>query len=205
MFARHLRRGRIRKLATFRRFAWTRKIVKKGTPKDTFVLLGKRSKRAKDKQMNKKSLFGQKWDLRRVRALVRTCKEPQKFIEFSDSSGNLFLQSLAVWRKMDIIEFSDSSGNILIKFLPFYRESFLCHCEERSDVAISRKGNRLIKKARNRYRNKDFYHSVSIRKNLRIFLFFRKMFWKGRKFLKNYFNIRLNFIYLLYSFDGLSI
>ena len=186
MFACHLRYWKRWKLATFRRFAWTRKIVKKGTPKDTFVLFGKRSKRAKDKQMNKKSLFGQKWDLRRVRALVRTCKEPQKFIKFSAFSGIYFY-----------------------KFSPFYRnciysvQGTLCHCER--SVAISRKGDRLIKKARNRYRNKDFYHSVSIRKNLRIFLFFRKMFWKGRKFLKNYFNIRLNFIYLLYSFDGLSI
>ena len=81
--------------------------MKKGTPKDTFVLLGRRSKRAKDKQMNEKSLFGQKRDLRRVRALVRTCKEPQKFIEFSAFSGIYFY-----------------------KFSPFYRESFLCHSEE---------------------------------------------------------------------------
>ena len=28
------------------------------------------------------------------------------------------------------IKFSDSLGNILIKFSPFYRESFLCHSEE---------------------------------------------------------------------------
>ena len=63
MFARHLRRGRIRKLATFRRFAWTRKIVY-----DKYT-----------------GFFG-------------TRQEPQKFIKFSDSSGN-----------------------ILIKFLPFYR------------------------------------------------------------------------------------
>lgn len=52
---------------------------------------------------------------------------------------------------------------------------------------------------------KNNINKNSIRKKLRIFLFFRKMFWKRRKFLKNYFNIRLNFIYLLYSFDGLSI
>lgn len=52
---------------------------------------------------------------------------------------------------------------------------------------------------------KNNINKNSIRKNLRIFLFFRKMFCKRRKFLKNYFNIRLNFIYLLYSFDGLSI
>ena len=39
--------------------------------------MGRRSKRAKDKQTNKKSLFGQKQDLRRVRALARTCQEPR--------------------------------------------------------------------------------------------------------------------------------
>ena len=45
------------------------------------------------------------------------------------------------------IKFSDSSGNILIKFSPFYRnciysvQGTLCHCEERSDVAIPRKGH----------------------------------------------------------------
>ena len=35
-------------------------------PQKILVLLGKRSKRAKDKQMNEKSLVGQKRDLRRV-------------------------------------------------------------------------------------------------------------------------------------------
>ena len=54
-----------------------------GTPKDTFVLLGRRSKRAKDKQTNKKSLFVQKKDLRRVRAFARTRQEPRKSIKFS--------------------------------------------------------------------------------------------------------------------------
>ena len=76
----------------------------KGTPKDTFVLLGRRSKRAKDKQMNEKSLFGQKWDLRRVHYDFQN--PPRKTQSH---------QILAVLSKMDIIKFSAFSGNILIK------------------------------------------------------------------------------------------
>ena len=153
MFACHLRHRKRWKLATFRRFAWTRKIVY-----DKYT-----------------GFFG-------------TRQEPQKFIKFSDSSGN-----------------------ILIKFSPFYRnciysvQGTLCHCEERSDVAISRKGKRLIKKREIVIEIKIFIIVFLSAIILRIFLFFRKMFWKGWKFLKNYFNIRLKFIYLLYSFDGLSI
>ena len=134
-----------------------------------------------------------------VRALVRTCKEPQKFIKFSAFSGIYFYKFSPIYRErgpqkillyfwgeganeqktnkwikrvclvkseicdaytrifgtrqepQKFIEFSDSSGNILIKFSPFYRnciysvQGTLCHCEERSDVAISRKGYRFIK------------------------------------------------------------
>ena len=147
MFACHLRRGRIRKLATFRRFAWTRKIVKKGTPKDTFVLLGRRSKRAKDKQMNKKSLFGQKWDLRRVHYDFRNPSRTPKIHQIFGFFGYIFLQILAVLRKMDIIRFSAFSGIYTFNF-----------------KTISTK-----------------FVSAKI---LRIFLFFRKMFWKGGSFLK---------------------
>ena len=168
MFTCNLRYWKRWKLATFRRFVWTRKIVKKGTPKDNFVLLGKRSKRAKDKQMNEKSLYWSK-----VRFATRThprdnLQRIPKIHQIFGFFGYYYNQILAVLRKIDIIRFSAFSGSCSFCF-------------------------------------KNNINKNSIRKKLRIFLFFRKMFWKGRKFFKNYFNIRLNLIYLLYSFDGLSI
>ena len=41
-----------------------------GTPKDTFVLLGRRSKQAKDRQTIEMSLFGQKQICDVIRAIV---------------------------------------------------------------------------------------------------------------------------------------
>ena len=48
-------------------------------------------------------------------------------------------------------------------------------------------------------------NKICIRKNFADIFVFSKNVLKRRKLLKYYFNIRLNFIYLLYSFDGLSI
>jgi len=43
-------------------------------------------------------------------------QKPQKFIKFSAFSGNIFLQILAVLRKIDIIRFSAFSGIYTFNF-----------------------------------------------------------------------------------------
>ena len=142
--------------------------MKKGTPKDTFVLLGRRSKRSKDKQTLKLVCLVKSEICDAYTRLFGTRQEPQKFIKFSAFSGNIFLQILAVLRKIDIIRLLAFSGHYTFNF-------------------------------------KNNINKNSIRKNFADIFVFSKNVLKRRKLLKNYFNIRLNFIYLLYSFDGLSI
>ena len=99
--------------------------------------------------MNKKSLFGQKLDLRRVHYDFQN--PPRKTQSH---------QILAVLRKMDIIKFSDSSGNVLIKSRRFEEDRYYSVFSVFGDLYVNFKYN---------------INKNSIRKKLRIF-FSKKVF-----------------------------
>ena len=172
MFARHLRYWKRWKLATFRRFAWTRKIVYDkytgffGTRQEpqkfikfsafSGIYFYKVSPIYRERGPQKILLYfwganeqkTNKWIKRVCLVKSEICDAYAPSWELAKNPKNssnfrilrvYFLQILAVLRKIDIIRFSAFSGIYFFKFSPIYRESFLCHSEEWSDVRIPRK------------------------------------------------------------------
>ena len=65
----------------------SRRFIGEGDPKRNFCTFGEKEQTSKRQTNEKKSLFGQKRDLQRVRALARTCQETSKSHQNSDFLG----------------------------------------------------------------------------------------------------------------------
>ena len=131
-------------------------VFRVGDPKRYFCTFGEKEQTSKRQTNEKKSLFGHKRDLRRVRALARTCQETSKSHQNSDFLGGGIRVNI-ILRATHLMSLRGTAKSGSPRDTVYSRGKGVCKhkttdCRLRQSVGqkrsirrISRKGHRIIK------------------------------------------------------------